>query len=183
MNLENSNDDVPIEFDFRGDAAPTSMDPYCDDVISDRQQSILNELRIHFCREDLIYLNNHKEVEAIVSLLLNGILKKSPKNPYTYAASYLRNPQTAKLIANFKRFKDFQYEDILKKDYEQYATTAAAVTINDIEKVESMVTLNKQTEVSEDDEANVIVNKYDLCDGETDVVTDEEAEMTVSHKE
>jgi len=118
-----------------------------------------------------------------VSLLLNGILKKSPKNPYTYAASYLRNPQTAKLIANFKRFKDFQYEDILKKDYEQYATTAAAVTINDIEKVESMVILNKQTEVSEDDEANVIVNKYDLCDGETDVVTDEEAEMTVSHKE
>jgi len=120
-----------------------------------------------------------------VSLLLNDILKKSPKNPYSYAASYLRNPQTAKLIASFKRFKDFQYEDILKKDYEQYAITAAAVTIAGIEKVESMVTLNEQTEVSEDDEVNAIVDKYNLLlsDEETNVVTDEEAEMTVSQKE
>lgn len=128
-------------------------------------------------------LRPYKQVEAIVSLLLNDILKKSPKNPYTYAASYLKNPQTAKLIANFKRFEDFQYEEILKKDYEQYATTAAAVTIAGIEQVESMVTLNEQTEVSEDDEVNTIVDKYDLLpsDGETNVVTDEEAEMAVSH--
>lgn len=55
-------DSVSVEFDFRGDAAPTAMDPHSDDVISDRQQSILNNLRINLCRENFIYLNNHKEV-------------------------------------------------------------------------------------------------------------------------
>lgn len=122
-----------------------------------------------------VLFDTYKQVEAIVSLLLNDILKKSPKNPYAYAASYLRNPQTAKLIANFKRFEDFQYEDILKKDYQEYATTAAAVKIAGIEQVESMVTINEQTEVSENDEANAIVDKYNLLpsDGEIDVVTDE----------
>jgi len=63
MDFENSDDDcLSVAFDFKGDAAPTAMDSYRDVVISDRQQSILNELRINLCREDYIYLNNHKEV-------------------------------------------------------------------------------------------------------------------------
>jgi len=71
MNFENSDDDiVSVEFDFRGDAAPTAMEPYCDDVISDWQQSIINELRINLCREDLIYLNNHKEVSIDHTIIM-----------------------------------------------------------------------------------------------------------------
>jgi len=63
MDFENSDyDSLSVEFDFRGDAEPTAMDPHRDDVISDRQQSILNDLRINLCRENFIYLNNHKEV-------------------------------------------------------------------------------------------------------------------------
>jgi len=73
MDFENSNcDSVSVEFDFRGDEAPTAMDPYRNDVISDRQQSILNELRINLCQEDYIYINNHKEVSIdhiILSIL------------------------------------------------------------------------------------------------------------------
>ncbi|XP_025202037.1 uncharacterized protein LOC112599368 [Melanaphis sacchari] len=161
MNFENYNDDiVSVEFDFRGDAAPEAMEPYRNDVISDHQQSILNELRINLCREDFMYLNNHKEVEAIVSLLLNEILKKSPKNPYAYAVDYLKNPQTVKLVANFKQSEDFQYENILKKDYQQYATAALAVTIADTKQVDSMVTKYEQIEVSEDGETDVIADKY-----------------------
>lgn len=55
-------DSISIGLDFRADAPPTSMAPYRDDVINDKQQSILNDLRIDLCRENLIYLNNHKEV-------------------------------------------------------------------------------------------------------------------------
>ncbi|XP_026820435.1 uncharacterized protein LOC113559036 [Rhopalosiphum maidis] len=184
MNFENSDDNnVSVEFDFRGDAAPTAMEPYCDDVISDWQQSIINELRINLCREDFIYLNNHKEVEAIVSLLLNDILKKSPKNPYVHAASYLKNPQTAKLVANFKRFEDLQFEDIFKKDCQQYATAATAATIAaDIEQVESTVSIYEQTEVLENDETDTMAEKSNLL--AWDVLAEEETDnMTVSQKE
>lgn len=63
MDFDNSDyDSVSVKFDLRGDAAPTAMDPYRDDVISDSQQSILNDLRINLCRENFIYLNHHKEV-------------------------------------------------------------------------------------------------------------------------
>lgn len=75
MDFGNSDyDSVSVEFDFRGDAAPTAMDPHSDDVISNRQQSILNNLRIHLCRENFIYLNNHKEVRIahiIFSILIS----------------------------------------------------------------------------------------------------------------
>lgn len=63
MDFENVDyDSVSVKFDFRGDAAPTAMNPHLDDVISDHQQSILNDLRINLCHENFIYLNNHKEV-------------------------------------------------------------------------------------------------------------------------
>lgn len=57
-----NDDDVTVEMDFNGASAPTGMDNYRDNVISDRQQEILNQLRIDACREDVTYLNNHKEV-------------------------------------------------------------------------------------------------------------------------
>lgn len=55
-------DSLLTEMDFCGNVAPESMDPYRDNVLGPRQQCILNELRIDKCREDLIYLNKHKEV-------------------------------------------------------------------------------------------------------------------------
>ncbi|XP_022173077.1 uncharacterized protein LOC111035679 [Myzus persicae] len=186
MDNDNSDyDSLSVEFDFRGDAPPTAMDPYRDDVISDRQQSILNELRINLCREDLIYINTHKEVEAIASLLYNDILKKSPKNPYTHAASYLTNPQTADLVANFKRSEDFQYENILKKDHQQYATAAVAVKIATSEQGKSVETKDKQTEESEDDENDMEVDQHNLStgDGGISYVAEEEAQMTDSQKD
>lgn len=51
--------------DFSREATPTAMDPYFDDVISDRQQSVLNELREDLCNDDLNYLNKHKEVNIV----------------------------------------------------------------------------------------------------------------------
>ncbi|XP_003245185.1 uncharacterized protein LOC100568897 [Acyrthosiphon pisum] len=183
MDFENSDSDsLSAEFDFRGDAAPTSMDPYRDDVISDRQQSILNDLRIHLCRENFIYLNNHKEVEAIAMLLINDILKKSPKDPYRHAASYLKNPSTAYLVANFKRSEDFQYEDIIKKDDEQYATADAEQKMSTCEHFKSVVTMDEQTEELQDGETDMAADQYNLLtgDGETSYVMEGEAEMTIS---
>jgi len=125
------------------------------------------------------------KVEAIASLLCNEILKKSPKNPYSHAASYLKNPQTADLVANFKRYEDFQYESILKKDNQQYATAAAALKIATSEQGKSMVTMDEQTEESEDDENDTAVDRYNLLtgDGEISYVVEEEADMTISKKE
>lgn len=61
--IEMSDDDIDsIAMDFRGDAPPKAMDPYRDNVISAKQQSILNGLRIDLCYKDLAYLNDHKEV-------------------------------------------------------------------------------------------------------------------------
>lgn len=57
-------DSLLTEMDFCGNVAPESMDPYRDNALDSRQQCILNELRIDMCREDLIYLNKHKEVIA-----------------------------------------------------------------------------------------------------------------------
>lgn len=48
--------------DFCGDTAPVAMDSYRDNTIGDRQQSVLNDLRIHLCQEDFVYLNNTTEV-------------------------------------------------------------------------------------------------------------------------
>ncbi|XP_060857729.1 uncharacterized protein LOC132935258 [Metopolophium dirhodum] len=185
MDFENSDhDSLSVEFDFRGDAAPTAMDPYRDDVISDRQQSILNDLRIHLCRENFIYLNNHKEVEAIALLLINDILKKSPKDPYRHAASYLGNPNTTYLVANFKRSEDFQYEDIIKKDNELYATAGAELKMSTCEPVKSVVTMDEQTEELEGGETDMAADQYNLLtgEGEASYVMKEEAEMTISQK-
>ena len=78
MDFENSDhDSLSAEFDFRGNAEPTAMDPHRDDVISDRQQNILNDLRIHLCRENFIYLNNHKEVR------IDHIIFNIPISTYT----------------------------------------------------------------------------------------------------
>lgn len=60
--------------DFSGDTIPTAMDPYLDGVVSDRQQSVLNELREDLCYDDLNYLNKHKEVNVV--------------ELYTYLVSY-----------------------------------------------------------------------------------------------
>jgi len=51
-----------VEMDFCRDSGPTVMDRYCDNVLSKRQQIIMDKLKIDLCHEDLIYLNNHKEV-------------------------------------------------------------------------------------------------------------------------
>lgn len=112
-------------------------------------------------------------------LLFNDILKKSPKNPYRHAASYLSNPHTAYLVANFQRSEDFQYEGIIKKDNLQYATTPAEVKIATCEQVKSVVTIEL-----EDGEADMPADQYNLFtgDGETSYVTEEEAEMTISPK-
>ncbi|KAL4153294.1 hypothetical protein QTP88_001127 [Uroleucon formosanum] len=175
-------DSVSVEFDFRGDAAPTAMDPHSDDVISDRQQSILNNLRINLCRENFIYLNNHKEVEAIALLLINDILKKSPKNPYRHSASYLGNPNTAYLVSNFKRSEDFQYENIIKKDNKQYATVAAELEITTYDQVKSMMTMDEPTVELEDGEIDMAVDQHNVLigEGEASYVMEGEADMTIS---
>jgi len=80
-----------------------------------------------------------------------------------HATSYLRNPKTAALVANFKKSEDNCYEDILKNYDQQYATAAIAVAIGAVEQVESAATVDEHTEVSED--------------GETYVAVMEEAEM------
>lgn len=67
---EDDDDSVSVRMDFRGDAPPTAMDPYRDNVISDGQQSILNELRKDLCLDDLAYLNNHKEVMMIITMII-----------------------------------------------------------------------------------------------------------------
>lgn len=66
-------DSLLTEMDFCGNAAPESMEPYCDNVLGPKQQCILNELRIDKCREDLIYLNKHKEV-IIDRIIINNSL-------------------------------------------------------------------------------------------------------------
>lgn len=134
----------------------------------------------------LTRLRSHEQVEAIASLLCNEILKKSPKNPYALAASYLKNPQTADQVANFKPSVDFQYENILKKNNQQYATAAAAVKIATSEpNLTTLVTLDEQTEESEDGETDMVADLYNLMVGDGDIsyVSEEEAELKVSQKE
>jgi len=118
--------------------------------------------------------------------LYNEILKKSPKNPHTLAASYLKNQQTADLVANFKRSVDFQYEDILKKNNHQYATAAAAVNIATSEpNLTTMVTMDEQAEESGDDETYMAVDQYNLSVGDREVsyIAEEEVDMIFSQKE
>jgi len=131
----------------------------------------------------LTSLCSYGQVEAIALLLINDILKKSPKDPYRHAASYLGNPNTAYLVANFKRSEDFQYEDIIKKDNEQYATAAVKLKIATCEQVKSVVTMDEQTEELEDGETNMVVDQYNSLtgDGEASYVI-EEAEITTSQK-
>lgn len=63
--MTDDDDVLSLEMDFDGDATPTAMEAYRDNVISDRQQHILNQLRIDLCREDVAYLNDHKEVNIL----------------------------------------------------------------------------------------------------------------------
>jgi len=154
-------------------------------IINCKAANITNNFSFNHCYF-LTYLRSYEQVEAIVSLLLNDILKNTPKNPYVHAASYLKNPQTAKLVANFNRSEDLQFEDIFKRDCQQYATAAAAATIADIEQVKSTVSMYEQTELLENDETDIMAEKYNLVawDGETCVLTEEETDnMTVSQKE
>jgi len=130
-------------------------------------------------------LRSYEQVEAIASLLYNEILKKSPKNPYALAAGYLKNPQTADLVANFKPSVDFKYENILKKNNQQYATAAVTVKIATSEpNLTTLVTLNEHTKESEDGEADMIADLYNLLiiDEEISYVAEKEAEMNVSKK-
>lgn len=55
-------DSLVSEFEFRRDFMRTASDPNGNRVISPEQQNVLNDLRLHLCREDLIYLDTHKEV-------------------------------------------------------------------------------------------------------------------------
>jgi len=123
-----------------------------------------------------------RQVEAIALLLINDILKKSPKNPYRHSASYLGNPNTPYLVSNFKRSEDFQYENIIKKDNRQYATVAAELKISTCEQVKSVVTMDEPTEELEDGETDMAVDQYNLLmgDGETSYLMEGEAEMTIS---
>lgn len=58
---DDNDSSVPSDImDFRGDTAPIAMESYRDNVIDDRQQSVLNDLRINLCQEDFAYLNNNK---------------------------------------------------------------------------------------------------------------------------
>jgi len=67
MDYSVSDDDSLVsEFDIRRDAKPTAMDSYVDNVLSTEEQDILDELKINLCREDLIYLNEHKEVNIYI---------------------------------------------------------------------------------------------------------------------
>lgn len=50
------------ENNFHGDATPIAMENYRDDVISDNQLNVLNDLKKKLSHENLIYLNKHKEV-------------------------------------------------------------------------------------------------------------------------
>ncbi|VVC24746.1 Hypothetical protein CINCED_3A013432 [Cinara cedri] len=113
--------------DFRGDAPPTAMDPYRDNVISAKQQSILNELRIDLCHEDLAYLNDHKEVEAIATLVIKDILRNTPQDPRAHAARFLKDSRTAERVANFSRFEDNTEHDLLDRDVRIYSTMAMAL--------------------------------------------------------
>lgn len=132
----------------------------------------------------LTSIRSYGQVEAIALLLINDILKKSPKDPYKHAASYLGNPNTAYLVANFKRSEDFQYEDIIKKDNEQYATAGAELKMSTCEQVKSVVTMDEQTEELEDGETDMAADQYNLLtgEGEASYVMKEEAEMTISQK-
>lgn len=135
----------------------------------------------------LTRLRSHEQVEAIASLLCNEILKKSPKNPYEFAAGYLKNPQTADQVANFKPSVDFKYENILKKNNQQYATAAAAVKIatSELNLTTLVTSLDEQTEESEDGETEMVADLYNLLvgDGEISYIAEEEAELTFSQKE
>ncbi|XP_015366528.1 PREDICTED: uncharacterized protein LOC107163576 [Diuraphis noxia] len=156
---------------------------------NDTKYDTFNNLCFIFIHTLLLFLlccltrfQSYKQVEAIASLLYNEILKKSPKNPYALAADYLKNPQTADLVANFKRSVDFQYEDILKKNNQQYATAATAVKIATSEpNLTTLVTLDKQTEETEDNETDMVEDLHNLLvgDGEISYVVEEEAEMKV----
>lgn len=123
-----------------------------------------------------------RQVEAIALLLINDILKKSPKNPYRHSASYLGNPNTAYLVSNFKRSEDFQYENIIKKDNKQYATVAEELKITTCEQVKSVVTMNEPTAELEDGEIDMAVDQHKVLigDGEASYVMEGEADMTIS---
>jgi len=89
-------------------------------------------------------------------------------------------------VANFKPSVDFQYENILKKNNQQYATAAAAVKIATSEpNLTTLVTLDEQTEESEDGETDMVADLYNLMVGDGDIsyVSEEEAELKVSQKE
>lgn len=123
-----------------------------------------------------------RQVEAIALLLINDILKKSPKNPYRHSASYLGNPNTAYLVSNFKRSEDFQYENIIKKDNKQYATVAAELEITTYDQVKSMMTMDEPTVELEDGEIDMAVDQHNVLigEGEASYVMEGEADMTIS---
>lgn len=56
------NDGESAEMEFRADSTQSTMNHYRDNVLSQNQQIILNKLKIDMYRENLIYLNNHREV-------------------------------------------------------------------------------------------------------------------------
>lgn len=81
-------------------------------------------------------------------------------------------------MGNFKWPEDFRYDDILKKDVQTYATSAAAVTISSgsVQDESEEQELDKQTEVWEGGETEVVMDEHNLLftdDGETEVVVDE----------
>lgn len=129
-------------------------------------------------------LCSYGQVEAIALLLINDILKKTPKDPYRHAANYLGNSNTAYLVANFKRPEDFQYEEIIKKDNEQYATACAELKMSTCEHVKSVVTMDEQTEELEDGETDMVEDPYHLMtgDGEISYVIEEGAEISIYQK-
>lgn len=55
-------DSLISEFEFRRDFMRIAYSPNGNRVIRSEQQNILNDLKLHLCREDLIYLDTHKEV-------------------------------------------------------------------------------------------------------------------------
>lgn len=55
-------DSLVSEFEFRGDIASTATGTNGDTVLSTEQQNILDDLRLQLCQENLMYLNEHKEV-------------------------------------------------------------------------------------------------------------------------
>lgn len=61
------------------------------------------------------------QVEAISTLLLEEILKIMPKNPYAFAADFLKRPSNTSRITNFKRSNGFLHYDLIDRDAQLYA--------------------------------------------------------------